>query len=88
MKDISYGGTHMSWETLEDNTNSSKLTAMRRIIITHARSSLFLAKCSDALIKVGNTNHDAIDIELKMIACTADMKNLSKSCLTKLFLAQ
>ena len=30
--------------------------------------------CSDATIKVGNTNHDAIDIESTMIASTADMK--------------
>mmetsp|Transcript_19699 Transcript_19699/g.32176 ORF Transcript_19699/g.32176 Transcript_19699/m.32176 type:complete len:117 (-) Transcript_19699:336-686(-) len=65
----------MSWRILEDNTNASKLTAVRRIMNTVAGNSPVLGKegCSDA-IKVGNTNHDAIDIESTTIASTADMK--------------
>mmetsp|Transcript_23755 Transcript_23755/g.50866 ORF Transcript_23755/g.50866 Transcript_23755/m.50866 type:complete len:225 (-) Transcript_23755:122-796(-) len=64
----------VSWRIFEHNTNARKLTAVRSTMNTDAGSSpnskLF---CSDA-IKVGNANHDAMDIESTTIASTADAK--------------
>mmetsp|Transcript_8955 Transcript_8955/g.16177 ORF Transcript_8955/g.16177 Transcript_8955/m.16177 type:complete len:96 (+) Transcript_8955:301-588(+) len=64
----------MSWRILEDNTIASRFTAVRRTISTETGNSPSGKEGRSDAIRVGNTNHDAIDMESTTIASTVDRK--------------
>mmetsp|Transcript_16864 Transcript_16864/g.27252 ORF Transcript_16864/g.27252 Transcript_16864/m.27252 type:complete len:110 (-) Transcript_16864:590-919(-) len=64
----------MSWRILEDNIIASRFTAVRRTISTDTGNSPSGKEGRSDAIRVGNANHDAIDMESTTIASTADRK--------------